>query len=87
LRDLIAHGKIEVFLETYAHSVGVEPPFFRGRFDELVSHAKALEAKEDTHAVARILHAAGRPHVSDLWFGDDPFDGPHGHASGSTQLL
>jgi hypothetical protein len=87
LRDLIAHGKIEAFSQTYAHSVGVQPPFFRGRFDELVSHAKALEAKQDTHAVARILHVAARPHLTDVWFGDDPFDGPQGYASGTSQLL
>jgi hypothetical protein len=27
LRDLIAHGKIEVFSQTYAHSVSVQPRF------------------------------------------------------------
>jgi hypothetical protein len=87
LRDLIAHGKIEAVSQTYAHDVSVEPPFFHGQFDHLVSHAKAMEAKEDTHDVALKLHQAARPQVSDSWFGDRPFDGPVGHATGSSQLL
>jgi hypothetical protein len=92
LRDLIAHGKVEAFSQTYVHSAGVEPPFFRGPFDALVSHTKALEAKEDTHSVARTLHAAAqsvaaKSYISDLWFGDDPFEGPLGHASGFSRVI
>jgi hypothetical protein len=90
LRDLIAHGKTEVFTETYVHGVNEPPRFPRGRFDDLVSHAKALEAKQDIHAVAPILHTAARRlscddqlYLRDVWFGDDPLDGPLGHATGT----
>ena len=86
LRDVIAHGKIQTFSQTYAQSVGEQPPFFSGRFDKLVSRDKAVEAKQDTHAVACILHAAARPHVTDVWFGDDPFCGPHVHATGISPV-
>jgi hypothetical protein len=86
LRDEIVHGQIQTFSQTYSHNVGEEPPLFQGRFDNLVSCDKALEAKQDIHAVACMLHIAARPHVTDVWLGDDPFCGPHGHATGTSQL-
>jgi hypothetical protein len=86
LRDLIAHAKPFTFNSIVEHTVDVEPPLNRTSFDALVSRENAERARDDIKAFAEAIHAAARPKVNDLWFGEAPFGGTIQYSSGHTTL-
>ena len=86
LRDQIAHGKIEKISEIHEHEDDEISPLLTSIFDKLVTTKKAMEAKDDVHRAALILHNAAKPKIKDIWFGDDPFSGPLGQASSESSV-
>jgi len=87
LRDLLAHGKVEVIDTSIEHAADEPSPWVRTELDSLVTEANAAIARDDVMSIAQAIHNATKPKVRDVWFRSaGPFDGVLQHDEGSGHI-
>ena len=87
LRNDISHPKINKPKTTVVYSAGKEPPMFPKTYLEtLVTHNKAVAAREDVQAIVNRIQAAANAKFPELKLGDDGLEGVLSKHSHSAKL-
>ncbi|TLG75168.1 hypothetical protein [Methylocystis sp. B8] len=88
LRNKMTHPKTHRAKEETKFTDGQEPEIFSPtHLETLVSHEKALLARDDVRKIADLIHPAARGRFPDSGLGSDPFDGITSMRNSSTSLL
>jgi hypothetical protein len=89
LRDLIAHGKSEKLTGEVVHLWGTEPAILASKLRQMVTAKENLgNSLADVYQLLKQIHQLAKPMLKDedVWFGDDPLQGPSEYTVRSTTL-
>ena len=87
LRDSMAHPKTQKTDHRKEFIEGKTLPLFRPSYlAQLVSHQKAIRARDDVKSVAARIHSAALSRFPYVQIGDDPFEGMISMNTATTRL-
>lgn len=87
LRDSMAHPKTQKTNHRKEFVEGKTLPLFRPSYlAQLVSHQKAMRARDDVRSIAARIHSVALSRFPNVHMGDDPFEGMISMNSAMTRL-